>query len=201
MVSPRVVAVGAVSGFREAGDEAPNVRIRIEKIVLPMQDKDWHLDVLCAGVHSVDEFRERTEEAESVFLDVVGIGSGLLVVSGGLGNLDVLLACQGIDGDARQGHGGGGDLNQGDFPNFDIVFEAHNGGGENEGITGWFADRRGVERVGGDEAAHTFAVPDDFGFRVAFFHKSGEGVQVVIPLGRIADIAAALLDGITALSA
>lgn len=193
--------VSVFSGFRETGDEAANVGVRIEKIVLAVQDKDWHLDFLRAGIHAIDKLRECAEEPKRVFFDVVGIGFGLFFVPCGLGNLNVLMACQGIEGDTCQRHRGGGDLNQGNFPNFDIVFEAHNGRGKNEGVTRRLAGRCGVERVGGDETAHTFPIPDDFGFWVAFFYKLGEGVQVVIPLGRIANIATAFVDGITALTA
>ncbi len=55
--------------------------------------------------------------------------------------------------------------------------------------------------MGGDESAHAFAVPDDFSFRVAFLYELGEGVQVFIPLGWMADIASAFVDGVAALAA
>lgn len=55
--------------------------------------------------------------------------------------------------------------------------------------------------MGCDQCAHAFAIPDDFRARVAFFDELGESVQVVIPLIRIPDIAAAFVDGIAALSA
>ncbi len=45
----------------------------------------------------------------------------------GLGDLDVLLAGYGIQRDTSEGSGGGGNLHQGDFPWFNIVFEAHDG--------------------------------------------------------------------------
>lgn len=54
--------------------------------------------------------------------------------------------------------------------------------------------------MGGDESAHAFAVPDNFSFRMAFPYELSEGVQILIPLGRMADIAAAFVDGIAALA-
>ncbi len=55
--------------------------------------------------------------------------------------------------------------------------------------------------MSGDECTHAFAIPDNFGFRVTFSNKLGERVEIVIPLGGIADIAAAFMDGIAALPA
>ncbi len=55
--------------------------------------------------------------------------------------------------------------------------------------------------MGGDESSHAFAIPDNFGFRVTFSNKLGEGIEIFIPLGGIADIAAAFMDGIAALAA
>lgn len=92
-------------------------------------------------------------------------------------------------------------MNQSDFPEFDIVFESDQGRGEDEGIARRISGRCGVECVGGDERTHAFAIPDDFGFRVTLPNKLGEGVEIVIPLGGIADIAASFLDGIAALTA
>ncbi len=135
-----------------------------------------------------------------MLLDVVGVGFGLLAMHRALGNLDILLASQGIGWNTGKRHSSGGDLNQGDFPKFDIVFESNDRRGKHERITGRFSGGCGVERVGGDECPHAFAIPDDFGFWMAFFDQLGEGIQVVIPLRRITDIAAAFVNRIAALA-
>lgn len=54
--------------------------------------------------------------------------------------------------------------------------------------------------MGGDECAHAFAVPNDFGFWVSIFDKLGEGVEIVIPLGGVSDVAAPRVDGVAALA-
>lgn len=92
-----------------------------------MENQDGDFDFCGAGIHAIDEFREGAEQPEGVFLDVVGIGFGLLFVKGGLGDLHILLASQRIERNASERQGGGGNLNQGNFPDFDIVFEAHEG--------------------------------------------------------------------------
>ena len=127
MVGAFVVVVGAVGGFWEAGDEAADIGIGIEVVLFSMQHEDRVLDSRRAVIHAINESGERAEQAERVFLDVVGVGFGLFFVESGLGDLDVLLACYRIQRDASKRSGGGGDLNQGDFPWFDIVFEAHDG--------------------------------------------------------------------------
>lgn len=55
--------------------------------------------------------------------------------------------------------------------------------------------------MSGDECAHAFAIPDNFGFRVTFFDELGEGVEIVIPLGGVSDVAAPRVDGVAALAA
>lgn len=55
--------------------------------------------------------------------------------------------------------------------------------------------------MGGDECAHAFAVPDDFGVRVAFLDELGEGFEVLVPVLGVSDVAAAFADGVAALAA
>ncbi len=66
-----VVVVGAVGGLREAGEEASDIGIGIEVVLFSMQHQDGNLDSRRAGIHSIDEFGEGSEQAERVFLDVV----------------------------------------------------------------------------------------------------------------------------------
>lgn len=136
-----------------------------------------------------------------MLLDIVGVGFGLLAMHRALGNLNVLLASQGICRNTSEWNSGGCDLEQGDFPKFDIVFESNDRRGKHERIAGRFSRGCRVERVGGDECTHAFSIPDDFSFRVAFFDQLGKGIQVGIPLRGITDIAATLVNGIAALAA
>lgn len=128
VVGVGVVVVGAGGGFGDSGDEAADVGIGVEVVFVAVEDEGGHAEGRGAVVHSADVFSEGAEEAEGVLFDVVGVGFGLSGVGGGLGHLDVLAAADGVEGDAGVGEGGGGDLDEFDFPLWDVVAEADDGG-------------------------------------------------------------------------
>lgn len=135
-----------------------------------------------------------------MFFNVVGVGLGLFSVKGILCDLDFLLTGECFERNTCKRSSGGSDLNQSDFPKFNIVFKAYEGRGKNQGVAGRISWRCGVERVSGDECSHAFSIPDDFGFWMSFPDELGEGIEIVIPLGGMSDVAAPFADGIAALT-
>lgn len=110
MVGAVVVVVGGIRGFGQARDKASDVRIRIQEIVFPMEDKDGDPDPGGAGIHAIDQAGKRAEQAKGVLFDMVGVGFRLLIVERGLGDLHVVPSGEGVDRHAGQGSGSAGDL-------------------------------------------------------------------------------------------
>lgn len=54
--------------------------------------------------------------------------------------------------------------------------------------------------MSGDECAHAFPVPDDFCSGMPFPDQVGERIEIFIPLGRVSDVAAAMVNRIATLS-
>ncbi len=137
MVGVFVIVVGGIGRFGKASDKSTDIGIIVEEILVAVEDEDGNLDPVGTAIHTINQVRERAKEAEGVFFDVVGIGFGLFVVESGLGNLHGFLAREGIDGYPGEGGGCACNLNQGNFPHFDVVSESDDGRGKDERVTGW----------------------------------------------------------------